>query len=185
MSKSYYHEAFGHYRKCWAIEPNGYLWERGPIQNLPFEFRVLEFPPFGSRNMWTYATCCMSDLSCANPIELHIFSRNKDEGLIELLTAITYYHRNTASLDLNHTVNFGKPWKNGSKCEHGLISLPYLDGRGLENLQLLNTTVKFYWLIPITKGEVDYTKRYGVESLEKMFEGPSFNYLDEVRRSIV
>jgi hypothetical protein len=127
----------------------------------------------------------MSDLSCANPIELHIFSRNKDEGLIELLTAITYYHRNTASLDLNHTVNFGKPWKNGSKCEHGLISLPYLDGRGLENLQLLNTTVKFYWLIPITKGEVDYTKRYGVESLEKMFEGPSFNYLDEVRRSIV
>jgi Suppressor of fused protein (SUFU) len=185
MSKSYFDKVFEHYKKCWNSEPNVYLWNKGPIQKLPFEFRVLEFPIFGSRNMWTYATCCMSDLSCANPIELHIFSPNRDEGLIELLTAITYYHWNTGNLNIDHTVNFGKPWKDGSKCEFGLISLPYLDGPALENLHLPDTTIKFYWLIPITKDEVEYKKKFGVESLEKIFDSSSFNYLDAGRRSVV
>jgi Suppressor of fused protein (SUFU) len=185
MHQSYYDEVLAHCQKCWEIEPNIYLWDKGPIQNLPFEFRILEFPISASRDMWTYATCCMSDLNYENPIELHIFSPDKDEGLVELLTTVTYYHRNTENLNINHTLNFGRRWKNKSRCDYGLISLPYLDGPDLENLTFADVTAKFYWLIPVTKNEVEYKKRYGVQSLEKMFDNSSFNYLDAGRKSIV
>jgi len=126
----------------------------------------------------------MSEPDDIDPVELHLFSTIKDESLIELLTALAYYYRNTTRVGLNHTVNFGKLWQGASKCEHGLVSLPYLDGPPLENLEIGNKTVKFYWLIPLTKAEVEYMKRHGVDALERKFEGSSFNYLDPCGRSV-
>lgn len=138
--------------------------------------------------MWAYCTCCMSQKQDTNPIELHIFSEKKDESLIELLTAIVYYHKNINKLNIWHTVNFGRGWQDDSSCNYGLISLPYLDGPKLENLYLDDATekcVKFYWLIPITKLEVDYKKEYGIDALELLFEKQSFNYLNPYRKSVV
>ena len=122
------------------------------------------------------------------PIELHLFSPKKDGSLIELLTTVAYYHKNTRRLNLWHTVNFGRGWQDKSACEYGLISLPYLDGPTLEDLYLASPEekiFKFYWLIPVTKQEVDYKKKYGIEALEQLFELQSFNYLDSNRKSVV
>lgn len=174
-----------HYRTQWRNEPQIYLWEKGPIEKLPSIFRVLEFPPSKSRSMWTYATCGMSNLDKLNPIELHIFSSKKDDTIIELLTAITYYHNNSSSLNLGHTVNFGKSWQDNSKCKFGLISLPYLDGPGLENFNLSDLVVKCYWLVPITEEEVEYKRNNGMEALEEQFDSAQFNYIDPSRKSVV
>src|ERR1700743_1030221 len=103
-----------HYITNWHVEPNPYLWDKGPIEKLPFDFRVLEFPPTGRRNMWTYATCGMSQPLDENPIELHLFSSKQDVTIVELLTALTYYHRNTRPVGLAHTVNFGRAWQDNS-----------------------------------------------------------------------
>ena len=111
MQMEYYNLILEHYRIQWRNEPQSYLWEKGPIEKLPAIFRVLEFPPSKSRDMWTYATCGMSNSDKISPIELHIFSSKKDEAIIELLTVISYYHNNTSSLNLGHTVNFGKSGK--------------------------------------------------------------------------
>ena len=104
----YFNLLLEHYKTQWRNEPRSYLWEKDAVEKLPSIFRVWEFPPSKSRDMWTYATCGMSNIDKTNPIELHIFSLKKDETIIELLTAITYYHNNTASLNFGHTVNFGK-----------------------------------------------------------------------------
>lgn len=117
--------------------------------------------------------------------ELHIFAPERNDDLIELLTAIAHYHRNDSSLGLGHTVNFGQPWLAKSKCEYGLISLPYLDGPTLECLKIDGIETQCLWLIPITKQEVDYKKKYGLDALEEKFDDPSFNYLNPYRKSVV
>ncbi|MBV6427459.1 MAG: hypothetical protein KIPDCIKN_01977 [Haliscomenobacter sp.] len=175
-----------HYKKVWHNRAEGFSWTKGPINELPFSFRILEFPPDKQRRFWTYATCGLSDAISANPLELHIFSSDEDKLLIELLTVVAHFHTtNPNKLGLWHTINFGKPWKLHSNCDHGLISLPYLDGPNFESLWIGGKLIKFYWLVPITPQELAYKKTFGIEALEILFEEKRFNYLDPERASVI
>lgn len=145
----------------------------------------MEFAPAGKRRVWVYATCCMSKPQDETPVELHLFSSEKDTGLVELLTVAAYFHKTRHRLNLWHTVNFGRPWRQNSCCEHGYISLPYLDGPKLETLPFLEDIIKFYWLIPITKAEVEFKKTEGIDKLEALFESSGFDYLDPYRKSLI
>jgi len=44
---------------------------------------------------------------------------------------------------------------------------------------------KCFWLIPVTKAEVEYKKAFGLESLEQRFEAAQFDYTDPHRPSVV
>lgn len=183
---SYQNQIIKHYEEVWEVTANLYLWDKGPIEKLPYDFRILEFAPTKKRNMWTYATCCMSNPEDVYPLELHIFSSERDDTIIELLTSVAYYHRNTSQLGLHHTINFGRPWRNGAESNHGFISLPYLDGPHLEDMELnRNKIVKFYWLIPVTEKEVIFKIENGVAALERKFEQIDFDYINPKRRGLV
>ena len=182
----YIENLIAHYEKEWDNKSIIKYFGKGPIEDLlPQGFCVLEFPPTSKRNLWTYATCCMSTDMDINPIELHIFSSTKNSELVELLTVIAHYHITGEKLNLNQTVNFGKPWQNNSNCNYGLISLPYLDGPKIENCIFLDKTIKCFWLIPITKEELNYVKNLGIDALEELFEKSNFKYYDENRKSII
>lgn len=185
MAVNYYDKILQHYESCWSSKGNVLRWQNGPTVDLPSSFAVLEFCPTSQRNMWTYATVCMGSASESEPIELHIFSAKQDNSLVELLTVIAYYHHSTTDLNLGHTVNFGRSWQGDSLCTYGFISLPYLDGPELENMQLENGLAKFYWLIPITEKEVDFKNRYGVDALEEIFESEGLDYLSAERAHLV
>ena len=176
-----------HYKDVWQNTPVIRKWEKGPIGILPKKFCVLEFSPTERRKMWTYATCCMSEINSSFAIELHLFSDNQNDSLIELLTSVAHYHITGKYLNLNHIINFGRPWQDNSLCDQGIISLPYLDGPMLENLSIAGSSkiIKFYWLIPITMNEIKYVMENGINSLEEKFELPSFNYIDIHRKSVV
>jgi hypothetical protein len=90
-----------------------------------------------------------------------------------------------ATLDLGHSVNFGRPWIAESDCSYGLISLPYLDGPMLETLTVESREIKFYWLVPVTFAEIAYKKAHGLEALEEAFDQAAFDYLDPQRRSVI
>jgi len=182
-----YREAIqAHYVKVWRNAPDRESLKASPLHQLPGDFCVLEFSPSESRRMWTYATCCMSQPKDPAPLELHLFSPVATPLHVELLTAIAHFHRTGEALGLHHTVNFGRPWLHGSRCTHGLISLPYLDGPGLEMIELpgAKMPVSFLWLIPITRDELDFKKANGVEALERKFEESRFDYLDPERPSV-
>ncbi|MDG6896186.1 suppressor of fused domain protein [Volucribacter amazonae] len=182
MNNSFIEQIFLHYKRIWKFEYYQiYQLTNGPMRILFKEFSILVIPPYNDRNMWTYATLGMS-LDSSLGMELHMFSKFENKKLIEILTAIAYYHMTEKTLSLNDTVNFGIPWQEGSQCDYGLISLPYLDGSDLENL---GDNIKFYWLIPITEAERNYRWHYGVEKLEQLFEDKNFNYLDFYRYSVV
>jgi hypothetical protein len=181
----YQKKIISHYEAFWNNKSEMLKLEKIPAgRDIP-NFNVLEFKPARNRNMWTYATCGLSVSNESDPLELHLFSSCQDRSFVELLTVIAFYHRTDARLGLHHTVNFGRPWQNGSSLDHGFISLPYLDGPRLENFDVDKKTVKFLWLIPISKTEVEYKKKYGVEALELKFDRPDFNYLDANRKSVV
>lgn len=154
------------------------------IKILP-EFRVLKFPPNSGRNFWTYATCGMSEKDMVYGLELFIFAPSENDFMVDLLVSIAYYHASGNNLWLGHTVNFGYPWYENSNCDHGLISLPYLDGPSLEWLEFGSRKIRFLWLIPVTSEEVEYKKKEGLDSLEKLFEEAAFNYIDPYRSSVV
>jgi hypothetical protein len=174
-----------HYADVWKATPEACEFRSGPIGQLPSGFDVLRFPPHDGRKIWTYATRCMSLPEDENPIELHMFSPRQSSEVVEVLVATAHFHRTSAKLDLGHSVNFGRGWIDGSKCDHGLISLPYLDGPNLEVFRLGSKIMKFYWLIPITLAEVEFKKQHGYEALEVEFERSNFNYADPRRDSVV
>ena len=174
-----------HYKEFWG-EFTEHKFNKGPINELPMDFKILRFAPNSKRNMWTYATCGMSTNKVGvNPIEIHIFAPSKNDFLIELLTIIVHYHVSGGDLGLGHTINFGCSWYGNSKSEYGLISLPYLDGPLFEILQVEVERIQFLWLIPITETEVEYKKKNGLEALEEKFEENHFNYLDPYREGVV
>ena len=128
----------------------------------------------------------MTQSDDASRLELHLFSPVQTEDNVELLTVIAHYHRTGSMLALGHTVNFGRPWLPGSVCEYGLISLPYLDGPKLEHFYTDDgSSVRFLWLLPITKAERDYKKSFGLEELERRFDAASVDYLNPNRQSVV
>jgi hypothetical protein len=174
-----------HYESVWDVAATEIKVLNGPIHELPHDFAVLEFPPHGGRNMWTYATCCMSTEMDSAPLELHMFAAKKTREIVEILVATAHYHRTEKALGLGHTVNFGKSWVDESPSKYGLLSLPYLDGPELEGMQVGNgSDVKFLWLIPVTLEEVEYKKEHGLDRLEELFEVNDFNFIDPMRNSV-
>ena len=182
---NYQTDIINHYEKIFHQNVKIHIWDKGPYEKLPNDFRVLEIPPTETKTMWTYATCCMSQPEDSIRVELHIYSSKKEESIIELLTALAFYHRVTNKIGLNHTVYFGRPWQDSSKCEYGFVSLPYIDGPTLEDFNSPNGLIKFYWLLPVTEAEVNYKKKFGTEALESKFDEPAFNYIDPNRASVI
>lgn len=174
-----------HYRANWKAVPEICEFSAGPIHELPDGFSVLKFRPQDSRNMWTYATRCMSSPADSKAVELHIFCPLESKEVVELLVAVAHFHRTSTKLDIGHTVNFGRPWVSGSESDYGLVSLPYLDGPQLEVLSFGARSVNFYWLIPITSAELSFKKKNGVNALEDEFERSGFSYADPFRKSVV
>ena len=173
-----------HYRAHWHDFSEHNL-NKGPIQEVLPEFCVLRFQPHEKRNSWIYASCGMSGYDCEQGLELFILAPTENDFLIELITAVAHYYASGNNLGYGHTVNFGCPWYEGSLCDHGLISLPYLDGPSLEWLETKERRIRFLWIVPITKDEVEYIQAEGLDSLENLFEENDFNYIDPLRKSLV
>lgn len=185
MSQSYVQRLIDHYQSAWNAEGRVRRWQQGPWHDLAAGFCILEIPPTPQRALWTYATCGMSQPTQPSPVELHLFSSSPNELHLELLTAVAHYHHTARHVDLWDTVNFGRPWLPGSACDHGLVSLPYLDGPTLEKMEWEGGLARCLWLVPITRAEVEYKKARGIEALEQRLEDAHFDYAAELRPSVV
>lgn len=182
MNSSYTERLSHHYESYFNKKGTKQIWEYGPVEKLHPEFFVLEIPPNQRHNVWVYCTVGMSlERKDDNLIETFIYSPCQDISIIELLTITASYHRNSLPLNLHHTVNIGQSWIDESICDHGLLSLPYLDGEDLELFQFNGETIHCYWFIPITERERDFKISAGVDALEQLFEEREIDYLNPRR----
>lgn len=176
-----------HYQGQWNSVGADVGFYRGPVEQLPIGFHVVRHPPTAERNTWIYETVGMSTLAEEGSLELHVLAKQCADGPIaEALYAVAHYHHTGHALRLHDVVNIGRPWVPGSVCEHGLVSLPYLDGPALEFMKIDGgLTTRCLWLIPITKAERRYAIENGVEALETRFEAVGFPYADIGRESVL
>ena len=173
-----------HYAEAWGERLREVEFPRSPHSRLPASFTVLEVPDGAQRDVWTYATCSMSD-GMAAPIELYALSDGPSAVIPEFMAAIASFHHEIGGVGLGDTVYLGKGWAEGSFCEHALVSLPYLDGPVFGTLDVAGSAVNIYWLLPLTRAEVEFKKAQGLEALEEALESSGFNYLDMMRESVV
>jgi len=177
-----------HYERQWGRAAKVHRASEGPLWELPPDYRVVAFGPRkedGGTRFWTYATCGMSQPGDDPAIEVFIESPIESMRIVELLNMTAHYHRTGKRLGWSHTVYFGTPWLPESRCDHALLSLPYLDGPKLEKAPLPETEVQILWLIPITKEEREYKIAHGIEALEQLFEKARFDYSDPRRPSVL
>jgi Suppressor of fused protein (SUFU) len=173
-----------HYEDYFGLSGTKMTLDHGPTEKLHPDFFVVEFLP--NERHKSYCTVGMSaDRQDNSLIELVVYAPRASTKLVELLTICASYHRNHLPLNLHHTVNIGQPWLDGSKCDHAFISLPYLDEQEFELLNIGDSEIHCYWLIPITEKERDFKIKNGYEALEDLFEEKQFNYLDPGRNSLV
>ncbi|MBB5636810.1 hypothetical protein HDE68_002723 [Pedobacter cryoconitis] len=186
VCEGYIEELTLHYQAYFGLPGKPLKLTKGPTEKLHSDFVVLEFPPTDKNAMFCYCTVGMSvDRSDDHLIELFVYAPKADMQLVELLTVCASYHRNKSPLGLDHTVNIGQPWLDNSKCDHGFISWPYLDGEDLAVFEVEGKGVGCYWLIPITEQERDYKIEAGTEALEQLFEDKGIDYLNSGRESLV
>jgi Suppressor of fused protein (SUFU) len=184
-SKKYIDTLLQHFERYFGKSGKKIRLEYGPKEKLNPDFYVLEILPNDRHNMFCYCTVGMSaDRLDENLIELVLYSPRQDNSIVELLTFCASYHRNKLPLNIHHTVNIGQPWLDNSKCDHGFISLPYLDGELLELFNFGGQNIHCYWFIPITEKERDFKVENGCEALEQLFEEKTFNYLNPSRESL-
>ncbi len=173
-----------HYQNFFGASIKEIFHTKGPAYKLPEGFRVLLFQKDSKTNVFT--TCGMSFGNVDNPLELHLYCStlfDQEARIAELLTIAAYFHITQETLGLNHTFNWGEPMIENSSCDHGYISLPYIEGPKLENMPPLKT--KFLWLIPVTATEVMYKKKNGINALEDLFEQEKINYPFLLRKSLI
>src|SRR6188768_320817 len=121
--KKYTEELRKHYESFYGVTGNKVTWDKGPTYKLHPEFFILELEPKKRHQMWTYATVGMSlDRDDENLIELVTYSRERDKSRIELLTVSASFHRNSAPLNLHHTVVVGQLTDSNTTCDQGFIS---------------------------------------------------------------
>jgi hypothetical protein len=185
-NKSYINELIKHYEDYYDTAGKRLILTKGPIEKLHRDFCVLEFSPNSRHRMYSYCTVGMSvDRLDNNLIELVIYSLEPSNSMVELMTMCASFHRNREPLNVHHTVNIGQPWLNNSKCDHGFISLPYLDGQQLEIFKFGAREIHCYWFIPITEKERNYKVENGCEALEQLFENRQLDYSNPKRDSLV
>ena len=80
-------------------------------------------------------------------------------------------------------VRFPGGWVPGSPSDHGLVTLPYPYGPGLEDVEGSPLPIRLLWLCPVTEAEVAFGRSMGLEALEQRLEG--ILYQDPLRASRV
>lgn len=179
-----------HIHKVWVHRAFDFFsWELGSITKTMPEFKVARIKPLTDTQAWVYLSVGLStkiqDNGCG--LELFLLSPCEEALHVELLAMIANYScdEKVAKLGLHSIINIGRPWLEGSSCDHLLISLPYTLGPKVEwPICELKHKLRVLWLLPITASEADFARLNGVEALEQMFDIAKINPLDRVRTSV-
>lgn len=99
---------------------------------------------------------------------------------------VAYFHADPKHrLTIGSTMNIGRPWMDGAKADHLLVSLPYPYGPALEHCDADGMHVKTLWLVPITAAEAAYRHEHGLEALEQLLETDGVDMMSPRRLSLV
>jgi hypothetical protein len=161
--------------------------DHGPIQQALPGFHAIEVEPGPLLSLTAYVSVGSGadDTPGHEHLEFVTVAGEPSERHVELLAMTAYYHYTGERLGVGHTFPIGEPWVPGSKLDHMLVSLPYPFGPKLEYLSTDHAKARILWLLPITKAELEYKKRAGLDALEERFDSAALEYWRPDRESVV
>jgi hypothetical protein len=149
------------------------------------DLRILTASPGPRADSWAYITagCWSAAETDGHGLEFVLAAPVRDQRFADLL-AMTAYYQTDHHLDVEHSMPIGEPWLPGSRCNHLLISLPYLYGPDLERCPLPDGQARILWLMPVTAAELAYRREHGHEALEQLFDEHAIVPTDPRRPSV-
>lgn len=166
---------------------NDFEWRVGPIRETVPGLVVTRIEPRVPMESWHYVSRGLWQIEGDGPrLELMLSPPYSDPIHVETIAMVANLHADPRyRVHLGKIINIGRPWIEGASCDHLLISLPYLLGPQFEYLRVLDLTIRFLWLLPITRSEAAYARMHGVDALESAFEKAGFDTSDPSRNPVV
>jgi hypothetical protein len=176
-----------HISEFWPDSPQQeFSWTLGPIAARLPRFRVRRVEPTQPTDPWVYLTVGAWEATDVDRAEFFILSPSETPRHVETLAMVAYFHANPDfQLSVGRQVDIGRPWMEGSRASHLLVTLPYPYGPRLEHCEVAGEHVQFRWLVPLTPAEARYAAQAGPESLERLLESGDVDVVDPKRRSVV
>jgi hypothetical protein len=111
------------------------------LDDLPFDteplrralpaLKLLRISPWQAGAEWVYTTLGAWDITARerdqHGLQEFVLAASEDRDVhLQILGMIAHYHADPAErLAVGHTIPIGRPWVEGSQCDHVLVSRPY------------------------------------------------------------
>ena len=159
------------------------------VVNLP-ELSVLELapPPGEPRTPWLYVSAGASAeaMDDGYGLELLLCAPRAGRAAAKLVAMVANLHADPRyPLSLGQVLEIGHPWLPGASADHLGVSLPGIFDPELEWLSDRDRTIRFIWLVPITKSEAAFAKQHGLEALQARLGAAQVDVAELARASVV
>lgn len=166
-----------------------YEWTLGPISSSISDFRVAVVEPKERSDPWIYSSCGAWKARTSEDAryEFFLMAPMENAAHVETLAMLANFHADEKyEVGPGSIVNLGRPWVDGSLCDHALISLPYMQGKDFEWLETKSgiSRIRFLWLVPITTQEARIARDGGIENFEALLEDSGVDVLNFGRKSL-
>jgi hypothetical protein len=119
-------------------------------------------------------------------LEFFLVSREPDAQASRLLAMVAQLHGDPRyPLSLGQVLEIGHSWLPGASCDHLLVCLPGPFGDDFEWLSTRERTVRFVWLLPITRSEAELARAQGLGPLQEKLGAAGVDVAARSRGSVV
>ena len=159
------------------------------VVNLP-ELSVLELapPPGEPRTPWLYVSAGASAeaMDDGYGLELLLCAPRAGRAAAKLVAMVANLHADPRyPLSLGQVLEIGHPWLPGASADHLAVALPGIFAPELEWLSDRERTIRFIWLVPITKSEAAFARQHGLEALQAQLGAAQADVAELARASVV
>jgi hypothetical protein len=137
------------------------------VRNLP-ELAVLRVAAPGGFVVYLSAGASAEPMDEGYGLEFFVIAREPDDAAGRLVAMVAQLHGDPRyPLSLGQVLEIGHPWLADASCDHLLVCLPGPFGDEFEWLSTRERTVRFVWLLPITRSEAELARTRGPGPLQE------------------
>ena len=143
----------------------------GLVVNLP-ELAVWELAPPraepGTPRLYVSSGASAEPMDDGYGLEFALCAPSAEPLAAKLVAMVANLHADPRyPLTLGQVLEIGHPWLPGGSADQLIVALPSSFGPEFEWLSDRERTVRFIWLVPITKTEADFARKRGLDALQE------------------
>jgi hypothetical protein len=159
--------------------------DEGLVRNLP-ELSLVRVAGPGGVFVYVSAGAAAEPMEEGYGLEFFLVSREPDDAAARLLAMVAQLHGDPRyPLSLGQVIEIGHPWLAGASCDHLLVCLPGPFGDDFEWLSTRERTVRFVWLLPVTRAEAGLARAQGLGPLQEKLGASGVDVAARSRDSVV